>query len=603
MSLTKRILFGCLLAILAHSVPLRATTIIPFTNLGEMALAADAVVVVHAGETRLEEKGDAVCRRTPFTVTEVIKGELTPGANIDMDSWWRRSGNKETTIWGDPTYNSGTTYLVFLAKLDYAPYWQPMMLAYGQFYRRTLNGVDFFFPSRESSEIHAFPRPDGIVPETMKVMLAKELLTHLKQVVSGKIPWQEMVVLPEGEVKDVEVDLRVAPMHCSFLDFGGTYARYIDFPADDILVYSQLGGDPSLSPPTLAYTYVSNAVDALSADYQGINLNYSGTLNFTPDCVNNHAYDGNFYTVVGSRESLVIFDDPCNEIANLTINGINECAGTLAVGGLWAGGTHTFDGVTWYNGIKSYVVLNNDLGICTNIDYTIVLIHELTHGLGNGHIASGNGAANMNPSCCNTIKQLDIDCLDYTYPPAPLPIELVTFTANIQREDVLLNWSTASEINNDRFVVERSLDGKTFTALSSIPGNGTTNSLHEYSWTDHRPGPSQWYYRLKQLDLDGRFAYSPIVTVNLEGKSTVSRVYPNPISGNTITLQRQASREGEMQVDIIALDQSAIQHQFLHQQKGGNLWEIPLPDIQPGIYFLRLMDDNQTEVIRFCIAR
>ncbi len=259
-------ILGCFLATLICSVSLQATTIIPFANLGDMALAADAVVVVRAGETRLEEKGNGLCRRTPFLVTDVIKGDLQPGENVDLDSWWRRQGDRETTIWGDPTYESGTTYLIFLSKLDHAPYWQPMMLAYGQFYLRTINGVDFFFPSSESKEIHAFPRPDGIVPETMKVMLAKELIQHLRNVVTGKTPWQEKLILPEGEVKELKVDMRVAPSHCTFLSYSGTPFRYEDISTNGLLVFSQEGGDPSLSPATLAYTYVQDAVDEINSE-------------------------------------------------------------------------------------------------------------------------------------------------------------------------------------------------------------------------------------------------------------------------------------------------------------------------------------------------
>ncbi|MBK7343642.1 MAG: hypothetical protein IPJ06_11480 [Saprospiraceae bacterium] len=140
------------------------------------------------------------------------------GDPVDLDSPVESPGDRETTIWGDPVYEAGTTYLLFLSKIDHAPGWQPMMLAYGQFYLRTINGVDFFFPSRESAEIHAFPRPDGIVPETMKVMLAKDLIQHLRQVVTGKIPWQEKLILPEGEVKDVEVDMRSPPGHCVYFN-------------------------------------------------------------------------------------------------------------------------------------------------------------------------------------------------------------------------------------------------------------------------------------------------------------------------------------------------------------------------------------------------
>ncbi len=259
------------------------------------------------------------------------------------------------------------------------------------------------------------------------------------------------------------------------------------------------------------------------------------------------------------------------------------------------------DGLTWYNGQKSYVVVNNQLGVCTNIDYTIVLIHELTHGLGIGHIA-GNNTANMNPNCCKAIQQLDIDCLDYTYPPAPLPVELTTFTATRQMEDVQLSWSTATEINNDFFRVQRSVDGSRFQELATRSGHGTTSQPQQYSFLDRNPGAGQWYYRLEQIDLDGKSSFSPLVTVQLDGETSASHVYPNPLSGQTIQLQRQADRDGDIQVHILALDQSVLLHQNIYQHQGGNQWELSLPDLQPGIYFLRLMDDQRSEVIRFCVT-
>ena len=208
----------------------------------------------------------------------------------------------------------------------------------------------------------------------------------------------------------------------------------------------------------------------------------------------------------------------------------------------------------------------------------------------------------MNPICCVLINQLDIDCLDYTYPPAPLPVELVAFTAVPQTNDVLLTWSTATEINNDQFQVQRSIDGQHFHDLATIPGQGTTSSPHQYTYLDRRPGPGQWYYRLRQVDLDGQATFSPVVTVQVKSESAVSRVYPNPVGGQTITVQRQSPVESEVQVDIIGLDQTVVKQYRLHQRKGANLWEIVLPDIQPGVYLLRLVDDQQTEVIYFMVA-
>lgn len=576
-----------------------ATTIIPFANLGDMALAADAVVVVQAGATRLEAKGDALCRRTPFQVVEVIKGDLAPGEAIDLDSWWQRSGDRETAIWGDPVYEDGTIYLIFLGKLDHAPFWQPMMLAYGLFHQRTINGVDFFVPSPESLEIHAFPRPDGIVPETMKVMLAKDLVHHLQQVVTGKLSWQEKAVLPTEKVVVPEVDLRVAPGHCAFFLYSGNKTRYTDFPDIPFTVFSENDGDFGFTPNSLAHTYLQNGISTMQMEYEGINIDYGGLLNFTPDSCQYGVLGTNYFSVIDGREALVQYNDPCSLIA-----GMNGCSGTLAIGGIvyFPGVYHPFDNQNWQTIYNSYVVVNNGAACIGASGYQIMLIHELTHGLGFDHIEANFGAANMNPICCVLINQLDIDCLDYTYPPAPLPVELVAFTAVPQTNDVLLTWSTATEINNDQFQVQRSIDGQHFHDLATIPGQGTTSSPHQYTYLDRRPGPGQWYYRLRQVDLDGQATFSPVVTVQVKSESAVSRVYPNPVGGQTITVQRQSPVESEVHVDIIGLDQMVVKQHRLHQRKGANLWEIVLPDIQPGVYLLRLVDDQQTEVIYFMVA-
>ena len=100
----------------------------------------------------------------------------------------------------------------------------------------------------------------------------------------------------------------------------------------------------------------------------------------------------------------------------------------------------------------------------------------------------------------------------------------------------------------------------------------------------------------------GQTKFSSVVTVLLGSDSAVSRVYPNPVGGQTITLQRRSLLESEVQGHIIGLDQTVVKQERPYQRKGANLWEIALPDIRPGVYLLRLVDDMQTEVIHFVVA-
>ena len=113
---------------------------------------------------------------------------------------------------------------------------------------------------------------------------------------------------------------------------------------------------------------------------------------------------------------------------------------------------------------------------------------------------------------------------------APLPVELLQFTATRQGAAVNLAWATASEKNSAYFLVQRSADGRTFTDLNRVAAQGTSTRRHDYSSLDTAPLAGMNYYRLRQVDNDGTAAYSPIAVVYFEGKSATPALvaYPNP---------------------------------------------------------------------------
>ena len=110
-----------------------------------------------------------------------------------------------------------------------------------------------------------------------------------------------------------------------------------------------------------------------------------------------------------------------------------------------------------------------------------------------------------------------------------LPVDLVDFTASRVDSSVLLNWVTASERNNDRFEVERSPDGKSFLKLGTVRAAGNSATRIPYSFEDGHPEPGINFYRLKQVDLDGRSAYSRVESVDFGGRyENDFAVFPNP---------------------------------------------------------------------------
>lgn len=116
----------------------------------------------------------------------------------------------------------------------------------------------------------------------------------------------------------------------------------------------------------------------------------------------------------------------------------------------------------------------------------------------------------------------------------PLPVELVSFAANVADGKVKLSWITASEINNRGFEVERNSDGS-FKSIGFVDGKGTTNERQSYSFIDNNPGTGVVQYRLKQVDFNGTYSYSNVVEVDLSTPVNfdLAQNYPNPFNPST----------------------------------------------------------------------
>ena len=122
----------------------------------------------------------------------------------------------------------------------------------------------------------------------------------------------------------------------------------------------------------------------------------------------------------------------------------------------------------------------------------------------------------------------------------PLPVELVAFRAEQDGEDVRLDWATASERDNDHFVVQRSNDGQTFKDIGQVAGVGNSQLTVFYGMQDEQPLPGTAYYRLVQVDTDGTQTYSFVVSVTMPTGGSV--VYPNPTNDGTLTVYDGAAK-------------------------------------------------------------
>lgn len=161
------------------------------------------------------------------------------------------------------------------------------------------------------------------------------------------------------------------------------------------------------------------------------------------------------------------------------------------------------------------------------------------------------------------------DCKQST----PLPVKLISFKGEFKDKKVYLTWSTASEINNDYFLIERSNDGIKFETLGTVKGNGNSNEIIAYAFLDIRnPGG---FYRLKQVDYNGEFEYSSIIKVSTLQPEKVC-IYPNPFV-NEINL---VIPEFEGMVEIVSMEGKVL---FTSTEK-----VLKTDFLKPGIYLLKV---------------
>jgi len=187
---------------------------------------------------------------------------------------------------------------------------------------------------------------------------------------------------------------------------------------------------------------------------------------------------------------------------------------------------------------------------------------------------------------------ITLSCTDFTN--HMLPIELMSFDARLKDRKVLLEWETASEINNERFEVEHSTDGRNFTVVGTIRGKGTSYVTNSYELMHHFPYNGVNYYRLKQIDYDGAFSYSQIKAVNLRSSDkAIASAFPNPFD-QTLTIQVpqvENSGAGEMR-KIEIYDVYGKLAKRINVPMDENIITLDLSSLSSGAYFLHTLDGN-----------
>ena len=326
-------------------------------------------------------------------------------------------------------------------------------------------------------------------------------------------------------------------------------------------------------------TLTINSGDTLFTT-QHINIANGGTMN-----INGHLEGTN-----GSRSITLDEDD-----AVLTIGSTGSMiwAGDIEVG---EDATMTFNGPANIGGdvefmAGSSITINASIVISGDLDLIEDGVISGTGGiivLGDFDNSDGTvfGCTSGGDNCCTSGT-----CTLGTFGIA-LPIELLVFEVKeIENNLAAFHWETASETNNDYFVVQESIDGQSWINLGTLPGAGNSLSKIEYDQTLEIPSFKQQYFRLLQVDYDGQTSYSNVVTMcRPSAISEPLSVWPNPTS--TKTIQVQVSNQNNSNSNVRILDSQGRLIYSGKVQSDSGIFEYRFQDA--GVYHLELEENGNS---------
>ncbi|HNW89011.1 MAG TPA: T9SS type A sorting domain-containing protein [Bacteroidales bacterium] len=171
----------------------------------------------------------------------------------------------------------------------------------------------------------------------------------------------------------------------------------------------------------------------------------------------------------------------------------------------------------------------------------------------------------------------------------PLPISLLSFDAIEDGGHIKIMWTTATEINNDYFTVQRSANAKEFSDVAIVQGSGNSNEIIHYNTYDESPMPDISYYRLKQTDFDGKFSFSEIVAV-VSGDSHLNAIYPNPFTTSLNIELNEAPLPDKNTVFIIY---NLLGEQMVNIPLKNKSAAVEADDIPAGVYYYKIEVNGQ----------
>lgn len=304
------------------------------------------------------------------------------------------------------------------------------------------------------------------------------------------------------------------------------------------------------------------------------------------------------YSIVGAGFDIAI---TC-VIPPMTVPFLGNNSYTVCVGNLY---DHGGVGGNYANSASGYTVLypsvlGNKIRVSGNLtseaNYDYLRIYNGV-GLGGTLLWSGSGTVpiplttSTDPIGALTVNfysdasivyagfDIAIGCYD------PLPISLLSFTGTCNGNAVTLNWSTASEVNNDYFTIAKSVDAVNWSTVKIVEGAGNSNRMRNYTITDE--AADNIYYRLTQTDFDGKYETFPLISVSCPASASTVSIHPNPTS------------------DILYIEAGSamIEYQLFNSDgqevTAGSAKVIDMTKFAAGLYFIKISTDEKIYFRRF----
>ncbi len=173
----------------------------------------------------------------------------------------------------------------------------------------------------------------------------------------------------------------------------------------------------------------------------------------------------------------------------------------------------------------------------------------------------------------------------------PMPIELSSFTAHNKGTGVSLDWSTAQELNNNYFQVEKSVNANDWSVVAQVNGAGNSQTVKNYNAFDANPVSGINYYRLKQVDFDGNFKYSKTVSIKVDGPKTAISILTNPFH-NTLSINFNSASSQMVSARLIDITGKQVASENWSVTSGNVRKDFSAGSLQQGLYILTIRNNS-----------